>query len=511
MIRFLARASIAILFLWGAIAPGRAVGADRPMLLHRAASEDLLETGRRYLFDFRLRAAEETFRRLVHQPDGRAAGYHHLAMVALFKGLVTDEDTHFETFFGRSDTLKSILGGMPESVWRDQLEAETNLHRVVAAGKLGRYIRAALAARSAYNGFEDLVETNPTFSEAYFGMGVLHLTVASLPAGWRRLLRVLGFEGTATQGLSEIRRAAEHSRFSREQARVFLALADIVLRQKVEQGAEQLAQLHREHPESMLYAHLYGFALYSNRQAKMAEQVFRGAMDNAASTRYFYIDYIDYYLGETLFVQDDFAGAETYYRRYLARHNGPALRAFGRYRLGLSLEMQGERQKAVRVYEQVKTERDFDSDMVAERWAKKRIRAPMDSLDRRAVYGENAFQSGRYDRAEQIQRGLFHDPDATAAHRAEAAYYLGRTFHVQDRYDEAFPPYFYAANNPGDPEAEWGPWAQLYIGEIYAEQSKTQQAIRAYEKALDYETPYDWYQSLEQQARIALERLWAEQ
>jgi len=79
--------------------------------------------------------------------------------------------------------------------------------------------------------------------------------------------------------------------------------------------------------------------------------------------------------------------------------------------------------------------------------------------------------------------------------------------HVQGNYAQAYPAYRYAVDHPGHPQGEWGPWAQLHIGDVYAEQGRTEEAIRAYRKALNWETPFDYYQSLEQRARLALERL----
>jgi tetratricopeptide (TPR) repeat protein len=79
--------------------------------------------------------------------------------------------------------------------------------------------------------------------------------------------------------------------------------------------------------------------------------------------------------------------------------------------------------------------------------------------------------------------------------------------HVQEKYAQAYPAYHYAIEHPGHPEAEWGPWAQLYIADMYTEQGRTQEAVNAYQKALNWDTPFDYSQSLEQRARLALEQL----
>jgi len=479
----------------------------RPMFLTTEASEALLDEGRRHLFAFRMNAAEQSFRQLMQEPSGDEAAYYQLAMIALFKGMVTDNEAYFERFMARSDTLRQLLDDRPPSLWKQQMQASTSLQRTVASGKLGQYMRAAWAARSAYKGFERLVQDHPEFDEAYFGMGLLHLTVASLPAGYRRLLSVLGFSGTAEGALHELRRAASRSRFNQELAHMSIALAKIILLDQIPDGTERLGTLYERDPESLLYAHLYGFGLYTNRQPVQAEAVLQPAVGKQRTPDYFYIDYLDYYLGEALFVQNEFEDAIAAYRRYLERHDGPALRAMGQYRLGLALEMQHRRSEAVSVYRRVEAPRDFDNDLVAHRRAQVRIEQPMTSLDRQLIRGENAFQRRAYDEAESMLRTVFQDPSATSVQKARAAFYIGRVHHVQGQYSQAYPAYRYAVDHPGHPETEWGPWAQLHIGDVYAEQGRTQEAIQAYQKALNWETPFDYFQSLEQRARLALERL----
>lgn len=509
----MARLAVRIVVL-GLLLNGASVAADPPpttasppMLLEQAASVSTLEAGREHLFAFRMQAAEAAFRDLLDHPGGAAAAYHQLAMVALFKGLVTDDAVYFERFMTRSDSLRRVLADHPDSPWKRQLAAATSLQRTVARGKLGQYVRAALAARSAYKGFEALVEEHPDFAEAYMGMGLLHLTVASLPAGYRTLLSVLGFGGTASEGLRELEYAATHSRYNRELAHMSIALAQIVILDQIPQGTERLGRLYQRHSESLLYAHLYGYALYTNRQPRQAEAVLQPAVDQQSAPDYFYIDYLDYYLGEVRFVQDDYEAAIVAYRRYLARHDGPALRAMGQYRLGLALEMMGRREAAASVYRQVEAPRDFDNDLVARRRAHVRLERPMTALERRLIRGVNAFYRSDYGEAQATLRAIFHDPSAAPVLKARAAFYIGRVHHVQERYAQAYPAYVYAVEHPGNPRAEWGPWAQLRIADMYAEQGQTRAAIQAYRKALDWDRPFDYYHSLEQKARIALERL----
>ena len=128
-------------------------GPERVMLLESEASERLLEEGRTHLLDFRLYEAERTFRRLYRQGGGTAAARYYLASTSFLKALVTDEQVYFDEFYGRFDSLRHDLKGLPASRWKTYLLAEAHLQLAFIAVKAERYFRSALAGRTAFKLF----------------------------------------------------------------------------------------------------------------------------------------------------------------------------------------------------------------------------------------------------------------------------------------------------------------------------------------------------------------------
>ncbi len=481
--------------------------AERPMLLRSDASVQLMQNGRRHLLDMRLAAAEKAFRQLARQPDGQVAAFVHLSTISLLKAAVTDQKKFFDQFASRSDSLKALLDALPDSKWVEYLHAEADLQRAVAWAKTEQQVKAALAGRSAFKHFERVTKEFPDFYEAYAGMGLLHLTIGTLPRGYRGLLKILGFSGSIGEGMKELKLAAERSRLSQETARAYLGLIDVILNSSMGDGVALLRGLHQTHSQSTLFMHLYAFALLTNREAVKAEKLLREAVRLSKQDAYFYVDYIDFYLAEALFKQNRFDEAERVYRVYLARHRGPALKATAYLRLGMAVEMQGRRDEAARYYQQVQVARAFDSDEVARRAANKLLKEPMEPREKQLLLGRNHYDAGHYAEAIPILNAILQDDGATREHKCEAAYRLGRVYHAQDRFKEALDAYEYAIQHPGDPDTRWAPWAQLYVGEIYMEQGQNRQATNAFEAALAYQGDFDYHRSLEQRAKTALQQL----
>ena len=483
-------------------------GTERVMLLGSDASERLLEEGRAQVLDFRLYEAERTFRRLDRQPDGSAAARYYLASASFLKALVTDEPVYFEEFHERYDSLRLVLDDVPASRWKRYLLAEAHLQFAFIAVKNERYFRSALAGRKAYALFSDLIADDAAFYEPYKGMGLMHLFIGTMPKGQRRLLKILGYGGTIQQGLRALEHSAAHSRLNQDEASIYLALADVTLNNSASGGVEMLARLHQTHPKSAFLAYLYGFALLSNRRAAEAEGLLRKAVEAGTTADYFFIDYAEFYLAEALFRQNRFAEAEPFYRHYLTRHRGEALKALALYELGLTLEMQNRRAEALPLYRQVQGDRIYDTDRWAYRAAQKREAAPLTARERKLVMARNAYDAGAYDRATTLLQAVFDDAGTSKAERAEASYRLGRVFHAQGRLDEALRTYHYAVTHPlDDAMARWAPWSQFYIAEIYAQRGDTARALAAFKAVLAYDEPFDYHEALEQQAKAALGRL----
>ncbi len=479
----------------------------RLLLVETPESEELVRSAVLDLQRFRIQAASRTLEDLARHPDGGLAAHHLQAMAWFLVGLVTDQESHFERFGSHADTLERLLKSAPETCWSAYLRAETELQRGVVAVKREAYLRAAWHARSAYKQYERGIKRYPDFAELYKGYGLMHAGIGTLPGTWRRFLSILGYKGSILDGIDELQVAADRSLVSRDAAALSIGMAKSMLGIDPEGGLAQLKEVHERHPDSPFFGYLYGYRLLENRRASEAEEVLRRYAQQKGDGAHFYIDYVDFYLGRALFVQDRFEEAARYFQAYLESHEGPSLMAAARLGLGLSLEMLGRVEEARTHYAAVRAVREYDVDAVSVREANRRLDAPLSGMSRQLLLGANAFDSGRYDRAIQLLSGVIDSPDATQDEKVEAAFRLGRVHHARGEPAEAVKRYSFSIQHARDPEAKWAPWAHVHIGEINAALGRRAEARQWFERALSFRGPYDYQQSLEQTVRAALEVL----
>ncbi len=488
-----------------------------PLGVSSERSRRILAEARRDLFDYRLDAAIDGFQQLQSEPDGRPAAYHGLLTVELFRGFVTEDPAAFARFDALSDTLESVLDDREETPWMRHMEAERRLMTALVEGRRGNYFSAAWKARGARSRFADLEEEYPDFHDPKMGLGLIRIGVATLPRSYRFLLRILGFRGDAEGGRRNLQRAAEDSLTNQSLARAAIAVLDLMLYGKGEEGRRQLDALYADTPNSLFSAYLYAYALISDRRVLEAIPVLESALQNAATPGYAPLDFLDYFYGYALFVENDWEGATTYLGRYLDRHHGDALRAQATLYRGLATEMRAGWDAARPIYRRVEAHRDFDTDKWAARWARQREGRPMTTAERELLLARNAFDGGRYAEADRRARRLWNAaPEAAGSAagsrlpqdvRTEAAYRLGRTLHATGGHAEALTFYGYVIDHPADDRAKWAPFALLYTGKIHAAAGRFGDARNAFERAIDWPTPFDFSDGLEQSATLALERL----
>ncbi len=501
------RLCLPVLFVFWLALPAALAADPGPMLVREPAAVALLEQGRAQMIAFQLDAAEASFERLEAQPSGRPAALLHLSKVALWRAMILEQDGLYDRFFERSDALLEALDGMPESPWRTHFRAETELHRAVIHAKKTEYARAALSLRQAYKHFEKNVTEHPGFYESSWGMGLCHTAVGLVPKNFRWMLKLMGFSGTVQEGLAEMEASAERSTYYRDEASMIFALTDLLVNDSKQGGMEYVVAMRRRHPTSPLVNYIHGFALLTQRDADGAEEALRRRRPAAQAPGTFTMPYVDYFLGEALFRQNEFAEAARYFQRYVSTFPGKALLAQAYLHIGLALDMTGNRAGALRAYERVRTREDYDSDAAALREAKDRIDAPLTAQERALLLGRNAFDGGRYREAIKTVQPVLGDHQAPPVERAEAAYRSGRAYQVLGEWSEALRHYEFAVNRPGDELAKWGPWSQFYTGEVHEAMGDEAAARAAYERALANDQPYEYNKALEQRAKAALGRL----
>lgn len=497
----------AVLALVAAAAPLSAQPVGNPMLLATDSSRALFDQGRAALVDLRLNDAEGTLRRLQARPDGAPAALLARAYVALYRAFLQDDDAQFAVFARRADSLDRALAPQPNSRWRSTMGAEADLLRALVAVHKEQMLRAALAGRDAYNGYEKATGGAASVADADLGFGLIQLLIGSAPRTYQTILRLLGFRGSVEAGRARIVRAAEQSRYRATEANLALAVLDLTVRGDLAGARTRAEALRTAHPDSPLTGLLLGYTLLGDRRASQALPVLAQTVEQSNRPNVVNVRFAHFYLADALLKTGRPADAEREARVYLRGLRGPALRAQAQRALGTALELQGRHADAVAVFRQIRKTRISENEEAAVRYAARFIAAPMTDVERALLEAEGAYEDRRVADAEAGFRAVLARPDLTPARRAEAQYRLGRALMDDEgRTADARRAFEAVVDAPG-PDAldEYAPWSLYYLGTLDAKAGRKTDARRRFEAALAVDGAFDYHQSLEQRAKAALE------
>ena len=497
----------AALVALAAPASGQAT-ADAPapsaLGLQTAEGVRLYAEGRQATLAFRLDDARDAFARLEAAEPGSAAAAYGLESAALFRALMTEADEDFEAFYDRNDALDDRVDGVPGG---ELIQALGTLHRALVLGREERYARAGSAFKSACGQFRALAERPQPPADAAFGVGVCEVAAGAVPRKYRWLARLFGFRGTVAGGIDKLSAAALAGDVSTVEATVALAISDATLNERRAGSVDRLAALAQSVPDSPLLAYLEGYHLLLDRRAEEAVTAFRRAAVALDGEGVEAVPFVDAHLGLALFRLDRFEEAAPLLEGFARTFRGKGLVAQSALHAGLAYEMLGDRARAERLYRRVRASRDYDSDLSAEREAKRRLRSPLTEADRLLLLGTNAYDSGRYPLAVSTLQPVVTDSALEPVQRAEAAYRTARAYQAMGAGDEAIRHFQLAISRPGDPLAKWGPWALYHVGEVHEEAGRFDRAREAFEAVLENEEEFDYHKALEQRTRTALERI----
>jgi tetratricopeptide (TPR) repeat protein len=348
-----------------------------------------------------------------------------------------------------------------------------------------------------------VVEKNPSYYDAYMGLGVFNYMSSMIPRKLQWITGILGFSGDKETGRKQLEMASEKGTYTNTEAKFYLTL--LSWREENYPVAEGYAnQLKDSHPNSPAIWMLWGLLL--SQQDKMADaiQAYEKALvlnkDKQSD-----IVYKTVYgaISNSYFRTNQFDKAADFGKKYMAYANKDDNVNNRLYSIGVSLELLGNRTEALNYYNQART--DFKEDNEWEKYWLRRLKdraaKPLTQVDSIFIVADNNRSGGKYDESiAGFQSALLlssYPQDMVDDVGAQVNQGIGQVYFKQKNFDKAVEQFKKNLNLNPQHEKWLVPEAYFQLGRCMLRMGKKKEADDYFDKALSIDYDYDFKDSMD--------------
>jgi tetratricopeptide (TPR) repeat protein len=412
-----------------------------------------------------------------------------------YSALVKKEDTRLATLEKMSDAspLKRLL------------MAEVRLHWAFAKLKFGNEVSACWDIIKAYRLLDENRKKYPAFVPTYKSLGLLHALIGSVPEQYTWVARALGMTGSVEEGVRELRLVKHKDPFFGQEAGLIeLLLHAYTLRLSPDQIGE-LKALPAEHPDNLL---LHFFATSVLMKEGKSEQALSILNKAPRSSAYIAFPFLDYLRAEIFLQKGQYQSAYTNYVRFQNTFKGFNFLKDSYFKQFLCLWLMGREQEADKAIARVGTvgKTIVESDQYAAKFAESYLAGQVLAEQKVLFVARYASDGGYLSEALETLDKYSEASFSSMANKAELNYRRGRILQKMGKPEQALTYFQRSILLTQNTNLYFGPSSALQMGYIHTEQSRKNQAIASFKKAMSYKK-HEYKNSIDNKAKAALSKL----
>ncbi len=229
------------------------------------------------------------------------------------------------------------------------------------------WITAYFAGRKAISNLEKSLELDPTYYDAYFGLGIYQYYAGTLPSVIKILAKIVAIKGNPDEGVKQLNLAREKAMFTADSSKLILIEIQNVRDSKYynpQKSLEYIRQLRAKYPNNPLMHYVEIICLYETGHFDQVTQQASQFLELIGTNPFYkeiYVSRAYTALGTAAMARGDIAGARQLFEQGRQALKGQAVSRWGLWnelRLGQVYDLLGERDLAVKQYKYVLSFKD---------------------------------------------------------------------------------------------------------------------------------------------------------
>lgn len=362
--------------------------------------QTLLTQGIEKAYNMELDDAEKIFNRVIDLYPQQPHGYFRVAQIHFWKYLGTKDDGEYLVFLKFADFAQ-------EKIDKSLDENEKNYRLKHLAGDLASFkamafathessVDAFWASKTAVNYFEETIELNPRFYDAYLGLGLFDYAMGFVPDFLKWAVNLTGLSSDKERGLRYIKTA--YYKGSSEKIEAAFHLAKIFTDYIADYDSAYffLNSIIPQYPKNTLFLYQYAVSLIKDKKLDRAMEY----LNNVIRLKNRHIPQITalahYRKGEIYFKKNNFKSAIREYEEFLKLSKELDFAGIAAYNIAISNKIIGNEEEYRKyLIKASEGNPDLFEDSYAQSKSEIFLKNELDDNDLVIIKAKNFFDSGK--------------------------------------------------------------------------------------------------------------------
>lgn len=307
--------------------------------------DSLITKGLRHSYSFEFDQADSIFNEIITTFPNRPEGYHYLSQLHLWYFLGSSDLTEFAIFEQYNKrVIEMCEAGLEEDeeTSTKYILASANRSLGMAEVLRGNSMSAFWAIKDAKNLYDEVIDEDPQYFDAYTGLGVINYAISFVPGYLKFFMSIVGLSVDREEGIEQLRKASRIAQDTKVEASLYLARAYTDYSGRYEDAASILKGEIAEHPKNLLLHHQYiQTKLYSRKideamdAIKEAEKVLHPKFATTSA-------FVSYFKGELYFYRNRYDEAIKNLTDFLKETPTLNYTGYANYMIALCFKQKGD-------------------------------------------------------------------------------------------------------------------------------------------------------------------------
>lgn len=360
----------------------------------------LIQQGLDQAYNMELTSAERTFNKVLELRPNSPIGYYHIAQIHFWIYLGSRDPGEYQVFLKFADMaqvrVEKVIDKNPKDFQIKYIAGNLASFRAMAQATNNASVDAFWSCKKAVSYYEETLELNPKFYNAYLGLGLFDYAMSFVPDFLKWAVNLTGLSSDKKRGFNYIKTAFKKGTEKTEAA---FHLSKIYTDYLAEYDSAfiLLQSLTSRYPNNTLFLYQYAVSLIKDKQLDRANNMLNRVI-NLNNKKLPQITALSYYRkGEIYYKKNQFKTAIKNYEKFLDTSREIDFIGFAALNTALCYKQNGKEEEFQKYLQQAKGgNQDIFEDSYAKQKSEKYLSSGITPLELKLIRLKNNLDEGKY-------------------------------------------------------------------------------------------------------------------